>query len=109
MYFSEHKRIFQYRNIQLPEHELIFLSAQINVDSAQKLKSVNKETGYDGGQVTIVFPRFTGGHFASQRPSQPDVRALFNNSILESMFSTCCGAQVHQILNCSYSHWFACG
>ena len=55
---------------------------------------MHKETGYDGGQVTIVFPRFTGGHFASQRPSQPDVKGFFNNSILESMFCTCCGAQV---------------
>ena len=69
IHFPVHKRIFQSRNMQLPVHkyklpvhELMFLSAQIKIDSAQKLKSVHKETGYDGGQVNIVFPRFTAGH-----------------------------------------------
>ena len=51
MYFSVHKYVFQCTNI--------FSSAQIYFNV------------FDGGQVTIVFPRLTCFHFASQRPSQP--------------------------------------
>jgi len=39
---------------------------------------MHNETGYDGGQVSIVFPRITGGHCASQRPSQPNLKGFLN-------------------------------
>ena len=33
-------------------------------------------TGYDGGQVTIVSLCLTGFHFASKRPSQPELKGF---------------------------------
>ena len=60
--FSLHKYIFQCTNI---------------FSSAEMYFSVHKYvTGYDGGQVTIVFLRLTGFHFASKRPSQPDLKGF---------------------------------
>ena len=101
IYFSVHKFIFQCTDI-FPVHKYMFFSARIcfsaqicflvheyifqctNVFfSAQMFFSariyflVHKHVpGYDGGQVPIVFPRVTGCHFASQRPSQPDLKGF---------------------------------
>ena len=66
---------------KLPVHELMFLSAQIKIDSAQKLHSVHKETGHDGGQVTIVLPRFTGGIDLCCVFSNRSVTFLLNSSL----------------------------
>ena len=36
-----------------------------------------------GGQVTIVFPRLTGCHFAPQRPSQPNLKGFLGPVYME--------------------------
>ena len=67
--FSVHKYIFHCTNI-FPVHKYMFFSAQIYFTLHKYV------TGYDGGQVTIVFLRLTGCHFASQRASQPDLKGF---------------------------------
>ena len=55
-YVTVHKYVFQCTNI--------FSSAQIYFNV------------FDGGQVTILFPRLTCFHFAWQRPSQPALKGF---------------------------------
>ena len=61
-YVSVHKYVFQCTNI--------FSTAQIYFPLHKYV------TGYDGDQVTIVFPRLTGCHFASQRASEPYLKGF---------------------------------
>ena len=72
IYFPVHKCIFQCTNM--------FFSARIYFPLHQYV------TGYDGGQVTIVFPRLTNGlPFCITKTITTRREGLFN-SILESMF-----------------------